>query len=64
MTVREAIKQRETDSYIVVTFSFRYGEWIGHELFNNDKHAPFPHGLNDETVWSVNTFDDVTVIEI
>ena len=64
MTVEYAVDNRPTDDVIVVTFSFRY-EWTMTVLYDSRK-TPYdiPLGLRDYPVESMNTSDNLTIIEI
>ena len=64
MTVEYAVDNRPTDDVIVVTFSFRY-EWIMTVLYDSRK-TPYdiPLGLREYPVESMNTSDNLTIIEI
>lgn len=61
MTVEYAVDNRPTDDVIVVTFL----NWTEHILYDSRK-TPFdiPLGLREYPVESMNTADNLTIIEI
>lgn len=64
MTVQKAVDDRQTENAIVITFTYRYG-WIETVLYDT-RRTPYdvPLGLADYPVESINTTDELTIIEI
>ena len=61
MTVQKAIDDRQTENAIVVAFL----NWTEHILYDT-RRTPYdvPLGLADYPVESINTTDELTIIEI